>query len=187
MTKKTQVKDAFAAQLLNDLKVELADEFDKNFERKSFFGRPWSARKSGRRGSLMLVSGRLRRSLRAQVRNEAVVFTSDAPYAAMHNEGGTIKVTAKMKRYFWAKYYELSGRVKVNARTRTISKGTQRYSIEAEYYRSLALMRVGSMINIPERRFIGDSPEVQAIIKKISDRQFKAAGDSIRNLLKQKK
>jgi phage gpG-like protein len=177
----------FLKKILSDLRVELADEFDKNFERKAFFGKPWDGRKSGRKGSLMVVTGRLRRSLRARVHGEAVVFTSDTPYASIHNEGGRIKVTAKMKRYFWAKYYELSGRVKVNARTRTISKATQKYSLEAEYYKSLALMRVGSMIKIPERRFIGNAPEVKDAVKRVSDRSMKEFYKDLYNKLKQKK
>ena len=28
-------------KILTDLKVELADEFDRNFERKAFFGKAW--------------------------------------------------------------------------------------------------------------------------------------------------
>ena len=180
------MKEELLIRILTDLKVELADEFDKNFERKAFFGSSWTGRRSGRRGSLMMVTGRLRRSLRARVQQGAVVFTSDAPYASIHNEGGRIKVTAKMKRYFWAKYYELSGKVKVNVRSRTISKGTQKYSIEAEYYKSLALMRVGSMIKIPERRFTGNAPEVKAAVKRVTDKGFKDFGKDLYNILRQK-
>jgi len=180
------MKNDFLNKVLTDLKVELADEFDKNFERKAFFSQPWRQRRSGNRGSLMMNTGRLRRSLRARVTNNAVVFTSDAPYASIHNEGGTIKVTPKMKRYFWAKFYETSGKVKVNARTRTISRAAQKYSSEAEYYKSLALMRVGSKITIPERRFIGDAPEVQAAVKRVADKNIAEFGDKLKDILKQK-
>ena len=181
------MKNDFLDKVLNDLRVELADEFDKNFERKSFFGKTWTSRKSGSRGSLMLVRGRLRRSLRARVQNKLIVFTSSVPYAAIHNEGGTIKVTAKMKRYFWAKFYELSGKVKVNVRTRTVSKVSQKHSAEAEYYKSLALMRVGSKITIPERRFIGNAPEVQQAIKRVADKSINEFSKQLKNTLEQKK
>ena len=32
---------------MRDLKVELDDEFDRNFERKAFFDRPWAPLPSG--------------------------------------------------------------------------------------------------------------------------------------------
>ena len=174
-------------EILNDLRVELTEEFDRNFERKAFFTKTWDTRKSGNRGSLMMVTGRLRRSIRAQVQNNSIVFTSSVPYAAIHNEGGTLKVTAKMKRYFWAKFYELSGKVKVNVRTRTVSKVSQKYSTEAEYYKNLALMRVGSTIKIPERRFIGNAPEVQQIVKRAADRHIKLFEKNLLNILHSKK
>jgi phage gpG-like protein len=179
--------DDFRLRMLHDLRVDLSDEFDRNFERKSFFGRMWSQRRSGGRGSLLLASGRLRRSLRSRVQGDRIVFTSDAPYAGLHNEGGTIRVTAKMKRYFWARFYELSGKVRVNVRTRTVRRSSQKYSIESEYYKSLALMRVGSRIRMPERRFIGNAPEVQAAVKRVADRHFKDVVTYIRNNLKQKR
>jgi phage gpG-like protein len=182
------IPDEIIKKIMTDLKVELSEEFDKNFERKAFFAqKTWVGRKSGQRGSLLMVTGRLRRSLRGRVQGKAVVFTSDAPYAAIHNEGGTIKVTAKMKRYFWAKYYELSGKVKVNVRTRSVSKTTQKYSAESEYYKSLALMKVGSSITIPERRFIGDAPEVRQAVKRVMDNNIKDIDAYLKSILKQKK
>ena len=47
-------------QLLHDIQVELTEEFDRNFERKAFFDRPWRPRRSERsgRGSLMNVTGK---------------------------------------------------------------------------------------------------------------------------------
>ena len=28
--------------ILNDIRVELADEFDRNFQREAFFSKPWN-------------------------------------------------------------------------------------------------------------------------------------------------
>lgn len=39
--------DAFLRNVLNDLRVELTEEFDRNFERKSFFGMPWQCPRHG--------------------------------------------------------------------------------------------------------------------------------------------
>ena len=75
-------------ETLNDIKVEIKDEFDKNFQRKAFFDEKWQARKNYKaKGSLMVVSARLRRGIKATVINNSVEFTSDTPYAAVHNEG----------------------------------------------------------------------------------------------------
>ena len=77
-------------RILQDLRVELTDEFDRNFERKAFFGNRWKPRRSEGRGTLLLVTGTLRRSIRSSVVGDGVRFTSQVPYATVHNEGGTI-------------------------------------------------------------------------------------------------
>lgn len=77
-----------AKRLMNDIKVELQDEFDKNFERKAFFDRSWKPRTEyTTRGSLLLVTGTLRRSISAKVEGMRVVFLSSVEYASVHNEG----------------------------------------------------------------------------------------------------
>ena len=79
----------FLENILSDIRVELAEEFDKNFQRKAFFGVPWTPRKVEKRGtgSLLLYTGRMRRSIRARVIKNGVEFSSDTPYAGVHNEG----------------------------------------------------------------------------------------------------
>ncbi|MBR5898080.1 MAG: hypothetical protein IKZ14_01265 [Muribaculaceae bacterium] len=37
--------DQLKRNILNDMRVELADEFDRNFERKAFFTRKWKPRR----------------------------------------------------------------------------------------------------------------------------------------------
>ena len=77
------------ANILKDMRVELADEFDKNFQRKAFFTDKWKARKDkNARGSLLVVSGAMRRSIRSDVKDHGVSFTSSLPYTTIHNEGG---------------------------------------------------------------------------------------------------
>ena len=154
------MKKDFVKILLNDIKVELSEEFDRNFERKAFFERKWKPRRNEGKGSLMLQTGKLRRSLRGRVTGNSVTWTSSEPYANIHNQGGTITVTAKMRRFFWAKYYELGGKIKYKKKG-GMSKASIKISKEAEYYRALALKKVGSRITIPQRQFIGDHPRVK--------------------------
>lgn len=172
-------------KILTDLKVELTEEFDRNFERKAFFSKPWPQRLLEGRGSLLLQSGKLRRSIRAKVDKESVTWTSSEPYAAIHNEGGTITVTAKMKRFFWAKFYELSGKIRYRKDGKT-SKSSQKYSRQAEFYRNLALMKIGSKIEIPQRQFLGDSPEVRKCVKTVCKEQLNAVVKDMVNQTKRK-
>jgi len=53
---------------IKDVAVDLTDEFDRNFERKSFFDQPWQQTKlTNPRGSLMMRTGQLRNSLSCKV------------------------------------------------------------------------------------------------------------------------
>lgn len=161
--------------IISDLKVGLGDEFDQNFERQGFFSEKWQRRRSPLRpGGLILVdTGGLRKSIRKDARADSISFSSDHPAAAIHNEGGEIVVTERMKRYFWFKYKEATGsfgRRKDGSLRR--DKRNARLSTEAEFYKCMALMKVGSTIKIPRRRFIGASPEVDAICREIIDKNI---------------
>ena len=92
--------DQIKRNILNDMRVELADEFDRNFERKAFFTRKWKPRRINRRGSLLIVTGALRRSIKAEVKGNGVAFTSNVPYAVAHNEGlsGSMSIKAHSRR-----------------------------------------------------------------------------------------
>ncbi len=99
------------SKTLDDIEVELMEEFDRNFERKAFFTKAWQRRSgSYRHGKTLLTdTGNLRRSTRSEKTANSVVFKSNALYASIHNHGGEITVTRKMKRYFWYKYAEATG------------------------------------------------------------------------------
>lgn len=109
------------SKALKTIGVELKDEFDKNFENKSFFGKKWPPSDNG-----LVKTGDLRKSLRVQTSNSSVSIISDVEYADIHNEGGKIQVTEKMKKFFWAKYKET----------------------KSEKYKALALKKVGSYIEV---------------------------------------
>lgn len=92
--------------LANDIRVELSEEFDRNFDRKAFFDRPWPKRKRKGRGSLLLASGKLRRSIRSKVNsNYSITWSTSELYAAIHNEDDTIKISRIMKRHVRFRYH----------------------------------------------------------------------------------
>lgn len=50
--------DQLKHNILNDMRTELADEFDKNFDRKAFFTKKWKRRANpDAKGSLLMVTG----------------------------------------------------------------------------------------------------------------------------------
>lgn len=175
-----------ARRILNDIRVELGDEFDKNFERKGYFGKAWGRRHSpvsgGKSGELLVDSGALRRSIGSRIGADGmrIRFFSDLAYAAIHNEGGEIVVTARMKRYFRYRFYRVQGgfirkRGGGGARKPLTDGGfyawteTMQLSDEAKFWRALALKKVGSTIKIPQRQFLGGGADVERIVREIID------------------
>lgn len=157
-------------RILSDIRVELGDEFDRNFERQAFFNDAWTRRKSPTRpgGTILVDTGTLRRSIRSRTTDDSITFYTDLPYAAIHNDGGEIVVTEKMKRFFWHKYYEATGSFgrKKNGQRRN-DKRTRQLGTEADFWRFMALKRAGTTIRIPRRRFLGTGPEVERIVREI--------------------
>ena len=156
--------------ILRDIQVELTDEFDQNFERQAFFSEAWQRRKSPTRpgGHVLVDTGQLRRSIKRRTTENSIIFYTEMPYAEIHNDGGEIVVTQKMKRYFWHKYYEATGSFgRKKDGSRRNDKRTIQLSDEAEFWKFLALKKAGTAIRIPRRRFLGTSPEVERTVRSI--------------------
>lgn len=143
---KNQTMDDLITSILRDLQVELSDEFDRNFQRGAFFNEVWPAKRSGG-PSHLVQTGKLRRSIQSVITGNRLKFTSSEPYAAIHNEGGEITVTERMKKYFWAKFKQTG----------------------QQHWKYLALVKTGSKITIPKRQFLGSSPEVERAIERVID------------------
>lgn len=126
--------------IIADMRVELAEEFDKNFTRKAFFTNKWKKRRNPNAlGSLLVVTGSLRRSIQAKETPDGVRFTSNQPYATLHNEGG-------------------KGSVTVRQHTRKSKKG-----------KTYTVRQHNRAVNVPQRQFVGDGQDTQRIIKNVID------------------
>ena len=126
--------------IISDMRVELAEEFDKNFTRKAFFTNKWKKRRNPNAlGSLLVVTGSLRRSIQAKETPDGVRFTSNQPYATLHNEGG-------------------KGSVTIRQHTRKSKKG-----------KSYTVRQHNRAVNVPQRQFVGDGQDTQRIIKNVID------------------
>ena len=105
----------------------------------------------------MYNKGDLQNSIRSfQESEERVEVGTELHYAKIHNEGGTITVTPKMKKYWWAKYREYAGSITYTKKGKVSAKG-RKANEKAEFCKRMALMKVGSKIKIPKRQFIGES------------------------------
>lgn len=182
----------FTKNVLSDIRVDLTEEFDRNFERKAFFNKKWNNTKlPNQRGSLLSRSGKLRRSIMSKQTNDSVAWSSSLPYATINNEGGEIEVTAKMKSFFWAMYYKASGAItmKRSGSKDVVMRETDRnkkLSAEAQQWRNLALQKVGAKMKIEQRQFIGDHPIVRQRIEDVVGLNMKELEIYYYNQLKQK-
>lgn len=128
--------------------------FKKSFTNHGFTDvslKKWPERKGGPRNqgrSVLINRGVLKRGLRIKKTdyNGAIVGVDDAvKYAQIHNDGGEIPVTPKMRRFFWAMYYKTGGK---NKRTKSGEL--------PQFWLRMALTK-SDTIKIPKRQYIGDS------------------------------
>lgn len=107
----------------------------------------------------MYNSGTLMQSIRkTQETTHRIVVESNTGYSELHNNGGTITVTAQMKKFFWAKYYEFAGKLKKTSKGKVSgSQSNQNINAKAMFFKRMAMMKVGSKIKIPKRQFMGNS------------------------------
>lgn len=160
---------------MKDIKVECDDEFQQNFRREAFFNEKWQRRKHDDSSGRKLLHGPPKNGphlrddiLPGQIEGDKLIYSTSLPYAAIHNEGGVIRVTAKMKRYFWAKYIEATGSIsyRKNGKKRE-TKRNRKTDADADFYKAMALKKEGSKIVIPKRQFIGMHPQLNTAILEI--------------------
>ena len=121
------------------LQFFLASFIKQGFTDTSFI--PWVKRKDDLSHKLLNQSYALKNSGKidkADLNEVNISFGEGLNYAAIHNEGGTItvKLSAKMKRYFWYMYKKT----------------------EDDKWKWMALTKKETLtIKIPKRQFIGES------------------------------
>jgi len=178
----------FIKDFIKDVEIELSDEFDRNFERKAFFDKAWPApRLSNSRGSTLMRSSALRRSIKSASDENGITWKSPVSYATIHNEGGEITVTDKMKRFFWAMYYKSAGAITTKKNgEQSNSRRNQMLTAEASRWKAMALLKVGSKIKIQQRQFIGNHPNVNRAIEQVWNDHFKDFERHMQNILRRR-
>lgn len=83
-------------------------------------------------------------------------------------------------------YYSLAGRVSYSVKTRKAQNNQKNrmLSEEAAYWKAMALKKVGTKLKVPERRFIGPHPQVDQIVKRVVDDNFREIDQYIKQQLK---
>lgn len=151
------------------------DHFQENFRKSGFVNnglQQWPKTKRQLSGTSSaaaqygpLLSGRnhLFSSMKYTPSDYRVKVANEVPYAAIHNEGGTVNptVTPEMRRFAWAMFYKSSGKKKGK-------KGSILSNPDAERWKALALTKKSKLtVKIPKRQFLGESAELR---KSINDK-----------------
>lgn len=151
------------------------DHFQENFRKGGFVNnglQQWPKSKRQLSGTSSaaaqygpLLSGRnhLFSSMKYTPSDYRVKVANEVPYAAIHNEGGTVNptVTPEMRRFAWAMFYKTSGKKKGK-------KGSMISNPDAERWKALALTKKSKLtVKIPKRQFLGESAELR---KSINDK-----------------
>ena len=154
----------------------------KRFSDSTFNGRAWQEpyrRKLSFKGAqasyktLLSGTNHLRDVTYFKPEPGKVYIRNQVDYAQIHNEGGSIKVTAKMKRYFWYRYSAAKGaRLTKKRGGLRKTKGNEALTREALFWRNMALKREGSLIRMPRRHFFGPDANMSKEIRKIIEREL---------------
>jgi hypothetical protein len=122
------------------LQLYKADTFQRQGQIMGTNVKAWPKRQAqpkNRIGAALLTkSGALRRDLKYTKSGRRVVLSSNMPYSKIQNDGGTVQITSKMRKFFWAMYIKTKD----------------------EFWKGMALKK-GSF-TIKPRPFLYDTPEL---------------------------
>lgn len=155
------------------------DHYQDNFCKRGFVNnglQKWPVTKRQRSGSssasatygpLLSKRNHLFSSVKYAPGDYRVKVSNEVPYAAIHNEGGTVNptITPKMRSFAWAMYYETVGKKKSE---RKAKKAKIQENNAGSFWKALALTKKQKLsIKIPKRKFLGESAE---LTKDINDK-----------------
>lgn len=154
--KEKEIAHLISTQLPEIVGVMAVNHFKLNFQNEAWGRVKWKEVQRGwtRTGvrddhKILTNTSDLGRSIEYKPESGKVTIFSDKIYAAIHNYGGKITVTEKMKKWAWAMYYKT----------------------KSENYKALALTKK-SHITIPQRQFIGEDEELNNKIKAKIEQQL---------------
>jgi len=163
------------------------DHFQDNFRRGGFVNRglhPWQkARRlssggsgaASNYGTLLSGHNHLFDSIKYVPSDYRVKVSNDLVYAPIHNWGGTIPVTERMRGHAWKMFYKASGKERKAAtgQKKRIEKTVKAEPTnpEAEFWKRFALTKK-SKIRMPQRQFLGESEELSHKIQEKTENEL---------------
>lgn len=158
--------------------------FLQRFQQQNWLGNrtePWPQRKAGKWGkkgrnrkgrALLVMTGRLRRSLRYTANADVIRYYTDLPYARAHNEGFRGTVTQNVKSFkrvqtlggIAAKFGK--GRQFTTGAVSTLKTRRERVlKVKTDVTVKAHVRKV--KMNLPKRQFMGNSPYLTNTLKRV--------------------
>ena len=157
------------------------DSVRDNFRKGGFYGQTWKPPmrtdlgfEGPSYGPMLSGTNHLMMSTDYITEPGRVIIQNSLIYAQIHNEGGEITVTKRMKGYFWSMYYKrgLVGDMYGKAKGKKNRQKADNLNAEAQFWRNMALKKVGDKIKIPQRQFLGEHPEVNRIVREVINQEL---------------
>ena len=157
------------------------DSVRDNFRKGGFYGQTWKPPmrtdlgfEGPSYGPMLSGTNHLMMSTDYVAEPGRVIIQNSLIYAQIHNEGGEITVTKRMKGYFWSMYYKrgLVGEMYGKAKGKKNRQKADNLNTEAQFWRNMALKKVGDKIKIPQRQFLGEHPEVNRIVREVINQEL---------------
>lgn len=104
-----------------------------------------------------------------------VVVANNLRYARIHNEGGTVhhRITPRMRRYAWHRFFEAAG-IKRGDSPEERRRKEAAMNDGDRFWKRLALTpKQTSVVNIPQRRFMGQSAELSRKIRDYTEEELR--------------
>lgn len=139
--------------------IEAVNLFKLNFEKEGFISgkrgglKKWKKTKRNTGRKVLKKGGRLQRGIHIKRLGNGKVtigVDSNIKYAALHNFGGTIPITPKMRRYFWAMFKQTGD----------------------NYFKGMALTKKTEFV-IPERKYIGNTDAMEPRLNRLTIKELK--------------
>ena len=138
----------------------------------------WKKRIWSKNPSILVKSGRLKRSIGILFKkwDAIIIGTRGIKYASIHNFGGEIPITAKMRKFFFAMWMKSQGKaaslsLKTHKETYQSSKIGSQNAGDAKFWWSM--FKKKNPIVIPKREFIGRSAKLRKRIQWVIKMEMK--------------
>lgn len=137
--KLTDIRKMFSYESMAEISNEALNFFIDSFNSQGFTDQayaPWQKSLKDN-GATLVLSGQLRNSLHVEnITSSSFSIVSNLPYSEIHNSGGILMITDKMRDYFYAMYKKTD---------------------DEKWLALFLYSKKNSYITIPKRQFMGES------------------------------